>query len=195
MTTLYKFTNPDRGAIYGRSDYPPVGEWSQPRTPVLCRSGWHIPKPNCLGLWVGAELWEVEVRGAYRSDDNKSAHEQIRFIRKVEEWTANSLQAFANFLASQVNLSADSYNPNDQMYYIKDQARKVTESLMLGRLTVATTHAREAVYCYGAYYRQGPASEAHEKLSNWILDHITPTVAASPASTTDPLDSILKVIL
>lgn len=86
ITRAYKFTVPGRRARFGITDYPPVGEWSESRTPVLCESGWHVPTKDRLAKWMHIELWEVEVKGRSQRDKDKSTHEYIRFVRRVESW-------------------------------------------------------------------------------------------------------------
>ncbi len=86
MKTTLKFTRPGRQPIYGRSDYPDVGVWSERRTPELCVSGWHVHTDGNLSLTLGAEMWVVEVDGLSTADSQKEAHERIRFVRKVEVW-------------------------------------------------------------------------------------------------------------
>lgn len=96
--TRYKFTGPNQTAVHGTTDYPPVGEWSEPRLPKVCSSGWHVPTDLYWPTWFNAELWEVEVDGAcattYEHPD-KEAWERIRFVKQVSRWTSQMAADFA----------------------------------------------------------------------------------------------------
>ena len=71
MKTTIKFTGPNRKPLYGVSDYPPVGEWSEPRVPKMCESGWHVSADNRLAKVLGAEMWVVDVDGDEVRDESK----------------------------------------------------------------------------------------------------------------------------
>ena len=95
MKTIIKFTGPGRKPIYGVDDYPPIGEWSESRTPELCLSGWHVSCDDHLAGVLGAEMWIGDVDGKEVSDGHKSAHELIRFVRKVDAWNRAAMVKFA----------------------------------------------------------------------------------------------------
>ena len=156
MTTYYKFTGSGRTSKYGATDYPPVGEWSESRAPKLCESGWHIPDPNCLGIWVDAELWEVEVRGKSVNDDNKSSNEYIRFVRQLR-WTLTDIVDFARSCA-------DATDATDAAAYTAAHAAHAAAD--------AATDAAAAYAAYTAAYAAAYAAE-RKRQSDWIRLRVT----------------------
>lgn len=95
MKTAIKFTRTRRRPIFGGGAYPPVGEWSETRCPVLCESGWHVAEEDWLTEHLGAEAWLVEVSGQSVTDGRKSAYTQIRFVRQLSNWTPQAAASYA----------------------------------------------------------------------------------------------------
>ena len=93
---LYKVTLPDGSACHGGSGkwYLPKGKkpgkWMPAvKNPACCRRGYHLVTAEQLLGWLDKEglcVWEAEARGAVDAEEDKSAHEQARLIRKVGDW-------------------------------------------------------------------------------------------------------------
>ena len=101
--TTYKTLNGHIGA-YGYGDYTGYlptkrpGKWLPKVTPILCRSGYHVcAELEQLVRHLGEDIYEVEVRGESDRGDDKSAHEQMRLLRRVyaDTWTPETQRLFA----------------------------------------------------------------------------------------------------
>jgi len=100
--TLYKTLNGTVGS-YGHGDYAEYlphgkrpGKWLPKVHPVLCRSGYHVCRDMSEVLThAGRDLWEVEVRGACDTGDDKASWEQMRLLRRVDGWNERNLRHFA----------------------------------------------------------------------------------------------------
>jgi hypothetical protein len=167
----YKFTHANRQPIYGASDYPPLSEWSESRTPVICQSGWHVPTPGYLSTWLNVELWEVEVQGLSVSTRDKSAYEQIRFVRQIVEWSMPVYVEFANFCAEQ----AKRYSGRSAAAYADaaDAAAAAAAAAYAYAADAAAAAAAAAAYAY-AY----AAAAARKEQSDWLRNRLG-LVAAS----------------
>jgi len=179
MTTYYKFTGIGRTSRYGATDYPPVGEWSESRAPKLCESGWHIPDPNCLGIWVDAELWEVEVRGKSVNDDNKSSHEYIRFVRQLR-WTLTDIVDFARSCAdtaaaaANANAAATDAAATDAAIYAVHAAHAAHAAHDAAIYAAADKAAAYAVHAaHAAAYAAADKAAARKRQSDWIRLRVT----------------------
>ncbi len=106
----YKFLDKDNTGPYSNFDFTPYlpkgdkpGKWL-PAVDALemCNSGYHVCDADHLPEWANANLYEVEVKGRKLEGDDKSAHRQIRFVRKIDTWNDKTARLFACWCARQV---------------------------------------------------------------------------------------------
>ena len=114
MTDLLylKFTLPFRMAHTGSSDYPKHTAWSQPRTPVLCESGWHACRAEDIFEWFRPELHVVRLEGVIEGPD-KVVGSRIRFVSRVKAWNERSQRELAADFAEHVLHIFENLVPGD----------------------------------------------------------------------------------
>ena len=101
--TLYKWMLERDGHLVTEVRRTPwhavVGEWTVKETPVLCESGFHAMEEKDvlrhLPEEIGAQLWEVEVRGRRLHGDDNFVAPQMRLVRLVGATTDANLRLFA----------------------------------------------------------------------------------------------------
>ena len=101
--TIYKTLNGTKGA-YGYGDYTDYlphgkrpGKWLPKQRPILCESGYHVCRDLTeVVVHLAGEIYEVEVRGFCVEGDDKSTHEQMRFLRRLyaDTWTETAQRLF-----------------------------------------------------------------------------------------------------
>ena len=160
MKKAYKFTSSGRAPTHRTNDYPPVGEWSESKTPVVCKSGWHVPTTEGMSRWLSTELWEVEVDGNSSRHADKESWERIRFVRQVDEWTPVLASEFAAACQDRAyNAAANAaYAANDAARYAV--GRYAAADAARYAATNATGAARYAVGRYAANDAADAAADA-----------------------------------
>ena len=106
----YKVLDKNNCGPYSRFDFTEYlpkdgkpGKWLPKRTKLqICAKGYHVTDAAHLIDWLDAQIFEVEVRGDKLDGDNKSSHQSIRFIRKIEEWNDKSARLFACWCVRQI---------------------------------------------------------------------------------------------
>ena len=103
MSALYKTTTADHKGPYSGFDFSPYlprngkpGKWL-PKVEALemCERGYHFCEIGDLLDWLDAEIYEVETRGETLEGDDKCAAQQIRLVRKCENWNERTARLFA----------------------------------------------------------------------------------------------------
>ena len=94
-----------------------VGEWTLRERPNLCESGWHgVEEKDVLQhlpTEIGAQLWEVEVKGKRLNGDDKFCAPQMRLVRLVGVTTEQNLRLFACDCAEDVLHFFEDKSPDD----------------------------------------------------------------------------------
>jgi len=104
---LYKWMLPNLHTAVQHTAWPvDVGKWTQRTAPVLCISGWHGVEErhvlNHLPSQLGAELWEIEIKGKRVDGEDKFAAEQMRLVHHLGSTTAKNLRLFSSDVAEDV---------------------------------------------------------------------------------------------
>jgi len=94
----YKFLNGGRVAPFTGFAWP-VDEWVEADGVEACRGGIHACGLFDLPIWMGEELWEIELDGEVIELDRKLVAARGRLLRRVPEWNAGLLEAFGRFCA------------------------------------------------------------------------------------------------
>ncbi len=94
----YKFL--DRGRVAPFTGFRwPVGEWVDGGRVEPCRAGIHACRVRDLPVWIGDELWEVELDGEIVERERQVIAERGRLVRQVGEWTDEVLDGFGELCA------------------------------------------------------------------------------------------------
>lgn len=162
------------------SQYGGSGKWFVPKgkkpakwMPVIkdivpCSRGYHFVTIEQLPQWIGATLYEVEVRGRLIHQPDKSVAEQARLVRKVETWNDKTLRLFAADCAEHVLSLYEKQFPND------DRPKKVvkaTRDFMAGKITLDELRAASAS-ATSATYAAYAASAAYAAEKKWQLERL-----------------------
>jgi hypothetical protein len=85
----YKFLRPDGTGAFTRFPWPlpdgGPGAWVE--APVVpCRSGIHACRREDLPLWLGRDLYEVELAGELVEERTKVVASRGRLVRRIDAW-------------------------------------------------------------------------------------------------------------
>ena len=93
----YKFL--DRGRVAPFTGFRwPVDEWVDAVRVEPCRAGIHACRVRDLPVWIGDELWEVELDGEIVERERQVIAQRGRLVRQVE-WTDEVLDGFGELCA------------------------------------------------------------------------------------------------
>jgi len=92
----YKFLDTDGVAPFTGFRWP-VDEWVETGGVELCRDGVHACRARDLPIWMGRELWEIELDGQVVERDRKVVAARGRLLRRIPEWNEGLLEAFGRF--------------------------------------------------------------------------------------------------
>jgi hypothetical protein len=71
-----------------------VGEWVDADGVDPCRQGIHACRVRDLPIWMGPELWEIELSGEIVAQARKLVAPRGRLLRRVEGWNAGLIRDF-----------------------------------------------------------------------------------------------------
>jgi hypothetical protein len=98
----YKFLRADGTSVFTgfRWELPNGGpaHWVDARIEP-CRSGIHACRVSDLPLWVGRDLWEVELRGEIAEQRSKLVASCGRLLRRIEAWNGELRHAYTRMCA------------------------------------------------------------------------------------------------
>ena len=98
-----KFLRADRVAPFTGFRWP-VGEWVDAVSADPCRDGIHALRSKDLPFWLGRELWEIELDGEIVEQERKIVASRGRLVRRIEGWTTELLDDFADDLLRRTKL-------------------------------------------------------------------------------------------
>jgi hypothetical protein len=136
----WKFLRPGAVGPFSRVAWPPPGEDGAPgrwigsagREVELCRGGVHACRTRDLPLWIGAELWCVELGGPVVEADTKVVGSAGRLLAPVAAWDGEAAMDFAGACARHVRERAahgdddrlGGYASDVERYALGPQARR-----------------------------------------------------------------------
>jgi hypothetical protein len=92
----YKFLK--RGGIAPFTGFRwPVERWVEAASVETCRGGIHACRVQHLPIWMGAELWEIELDGDVVEQTRKVVAARGRLTRRIDEWNEELLERFGKF--------------------------------------------------------------------------------------------------
>ena len=94
----YKFL--DDGAVGPFTGFCwPVDEWVEADGVDLCREGIHACRLRDLPVWLGRELWEIELDGDVVEQELKLVAPRGRLMHRIDEWNDEVADEFGRFCA------------------------------------------------------------------------------------------------
>jgi hypothetical protein len=94
----YKFL--DAGAVGPFTGFRwPVDEWVEADGVDLCSEGIHACRVRDLPVWLGRELWEIELDGNVVEQELKLVAPRGRLLRRIDEWNDDVAREFGLFCA------------------------------------------------------------------------------------------------
>ena len=102
----YKFLRRDGTGVFTRYPWPlpgaGAGAWVE--APIVpCRSGVHACRVADLPLWLGRELYEVELAGEIVEERTKVVASRARLLRRVDAWDGAARDAYTRDCADRAH--------------------------------------------------------------------------------------------
>jgi hypothetical protein len=102
----YKFLRTDGTGVFTRFPWPlPNGEpgaWVE--APITaCHSGVHACRVRDLPLWLGRELYEIELDGEILEERTKIVGSRGRLTRRIDGWDDNARAAYTRACADRAH--------------------------------------------------------------------------------------------
>ena len=94
----YKFLDEERVAPFTGFRWP-VDEWVEAKSVEPCRGGVHALRVRDLPIWMGRELWEIELEGEVIEQERKLVAARGRLVRRLPGWNDELLERFGRFCA------------------------------------------------------------------------------------------------
>jgi hypothetical protein len=92
----WKFLAPGRIGMFSGYGWPEPGHWVDAHAePDLCGAGVHACHERHLPMWLGAELWAIELGGRIVADGDKIVAQRGKLIHRIDAWNAGSSGDFA----------------------------------------------------------------------------------------------------
>src|SRR5919201_1476204 len=92
----YKFLAAGAVAPFTRFRWP-IGEWVEAEAVDPCRHGIHACRVRDLPIWLGRELWEVELDGEVVELERKLVAARGRLNRRLDAWNDALASEFGRF--------------------------------------------------------------------------------------------------
>jgi hypothetical protein len=158
----YKFLNDGAVAPFTGFRWPP-GEWVEAAASEPCRSGIHACRVRDLPIWLGPELWELELAGDIVEQERKVVARRGRLTRRIEVWDGVVARDFGTFCARRTRERVG-FLP-----FLGGFVADVERFVAQGRIPIAGFAAARA-----AELRDGPQAYESERLAQagWLADRL-----------------------
>jgi hypothetical protein len=105
----WKFLGAGRTGPISGFEWPPAGVWLHAGGTELrtCRTAIHACTAQDLPLWLGEELWTIELIGPVEHAHGKLAAPGGRLLAQVEDWDAIAAVAYADACADRAEKLAE----------------------------------------------------------------------------------------
>jgi hypothetical protein len=158
----YKFLARDAvGPFTGFRWRPDV--WVEADDTQPCEEGIHACRPKDLPIWLGPELWEIELGGDVVEGERKLVARRGRLTRRIEQWTPELASEFGRFCARRTRERVGFLPVLSG--YVADVDRFVAQR----RIPLAAFAAARA-----AELRDGPGAYERERLTQatWLAERL-----------------------
>ena len=158
----YKFLDEGRIGPFTAFQWP-VGEWVDVGGVDPCLEGVHACRPRDLPIWLGRELWEIELDGSLVEQERKLVAPRGRLRRRIEAWDAGVAREFGRFCARRTRQRVG--HVPGLAGFVADVDRFVAAD----RIPIAGFAAARA-----AELRDGPAAYEEERLLQgaWLAERL-----------------------
>jgi hypothetical protein len=160
--TAYKFLLP--GAVGPFTGFRwPVGEWVESAGVDPCLHGIHACRVRDLPVWLGRELWEIELAGDVVQQQRKLVAARGRLTRRIDAWDEGLAREFGRFCELRTRQRVG-YVPV-LSGFVGDVDRFVSQ----GRIAIAGFAAARA-----AELRDGPGAYEEERRAQaeWLAERL-----------------------
>jgi hypothetical protein len=145
----YKFLRADGTGVFTGFAWPlpdgQPGAWVQ--APIEhCRSGVHACRLHDLPLWLGRELYEIELAGTLVEERTKVVAERGRLLRRVDAWDDATRTAYAGACADR----ARGYAAQLPDWAIAIEPATANGPASIGFITARIAEARDGLDGYHA---------------------------------------------
>ena len=133
---------------------------------VACQNGYHILKREQVILWLGPEIWEVEVDGEIIKDTEKCLVRKARLTKQLKNWNERTARLFAADCAEFVLPLFEKKYPKDNRPRLAIQAArdfangKIGDARDAARDAEAATWAAKAIWAAKATRAAAGAARA-----------------------------------
>lgn len=158
----YKFL--DDGAVGPFTGFRwPVGEWVDAGAVDPCLTGIHACRVRDLPIWLGRELWEIELAGEVIEQQRKVVAVRGRLIRRIDGWNERVAHDFGRFCAQRTRERVG-FLP-----VLSGYVGDVDNFVAQHRIAIAGFAAARA-----AERRDGPYAYEEERLAQagWLADRL-----------------------
>jgi hypothetical protein len=158
----YKFLREGAVAPYTGFRWP-VDEWVDAGGPDPCRAGIHACSVRDLPIWLGPELWEIELDGEIVRHGHKLVAPRGRLQRRVDGWNRELIHDFGRDCVKRLRTRVG-YLP-----VLSGYAFDADRLARQGRVPLAAFAAARA-----AELSDGPAAYEGERLlqAAWLADRL-----------------------
>jgi hypothetical protein len=158
----YKFLRSGAVAPFTGFQWQP-GAWVDAGEAEACRRGIHACRVRDLPVWLGAELWAVELAGDILEQDRKLVATRGRLGRRIDAWNAELAHEFGRFCARRTRERVGS------IPLLSGFVADIDHFVAHGRIPIAGFAAARA-----AELRDGAAAYERERLTQavWLADRL-----------------------
>jgi hypothetical protein len=149
----YKFLRGDGTGAFTRFAWPlpdgGPGAWVQ--APVVpCRSGIHACRVTDLPLWLGRELYEVELGGAIVEERTKVVAPRARLVRRIDAWDEALRAAYTRDCADRAHALARAADPPLAEWEAAIEQSITEGPALLGFVAARIAEERDGIAAYHA---------------------------------------------
>ncbi|MET0685278.1 MAG: hypothetical protein ABW060_08175 [Solirubrobacteraceae bacterium] len=150
----YKFLRRDGTGVFSRHPWPlpengAPGDWVEARADP-CHSGIHACRPEDLPLWLGRELYEVELGGDVVAERTKVVAPRGRLLRRVDAWDGAARDAYVHECGERAHALVREAGPGFEEWGAVIEPSKAEGPALLGFIAARIAEARHGVEAYHA---------------------------------------------
>jgi hypothetical protein len=149
----YKFLRPDgTGAFTGfRWPLPDGGPGAWVEAPVVpCRSGIHACRRDDLPLWLGRDLYAVELGGEIVEERTKVIASRARLLRRIDAWDDALRAAYTRDCADRAHALARGADPPLREWEAVVEPSVAEGPALLGFVAARIAEERDGAAAYRA---------------------------------------------
>lgn len=145
----YKFLRPDGTGVFTGFAWPlpdsGPGAWVEAPI-VTCHSGVHACRPHDLPLWLGRDLYEIELDGAIVEEPTKVVTTRGRLVRRLGGWDDGARAAYVRACAER----AHGYAAGLPEWDIAVEPASASGPASIGFIAARIAEARDGIAAYHA---------------------------------------------